>query len=70
MSPIVGALYKVLCTEEIKEASRRRPGQKQTPHPAELKVEAEVEELHDVKEVWRNPRLLAQLDGEKSPEEF
>ena len=51
---------------------RRHPGKKQTPHSAELEVEAEaeVEELRDVKEVRRNPRLLAQLDGEKSPEEF
>ena len=46
--------------------------QKQIPHPAKLKVEAEaeVEELVDVEEVRRNPRMLAQLDGEKSLEEF
>ena len=53
---------------------RRCPVQKLTPHPAELEVEAEVEveveELRGVKEVRRNPRLLAQLDGEKSLEEF
>ena len=42
---------------------------KQTLRPAELEVEAEaeVEELRDAEEVWRNPRLPAQLDGEKSP---
>ena len=62
----------VLCTVEIKEALRRHPGKKQTPHSAELEVEAEseVEELRDVEEVRRKPKLLAQLDREKSPEEF
>ena len=39
---------------------------------ANLKVEgeAEVEEQCDVEKVQRNPKLLTQLDGEKSPEEF
>ena len=30
----------------------------------------EVEEPHDVEEVQRNLKLLTQLNGEKSPEEF
>ena len=80
ISPIVGALPtvraldEVLCTQETREALRCHPGQKQTLHPAELEVEdeveAEFEELCDFKEVRRNSRLLAQLNGEKSLEEF
>ena len=72
ISQTIGALDKVLCTEEIKEVSRRRHRQKQIWRPAELKVEAEteIEELHDIEEVRRNPRLPAQLDREKSLEEF
>ena len=48
----------------------RHHRQKQIPRPAELEVEAEAEELGDVEEVQRNPKLPAQLDGEKSPGEF
>ena len=50
----------------------RRPEQTQIPRSVKLKTEAEaeVEEPRDVEEVQRNPKLLAQLDGEKSPEEF
>ena len=68
ISPNIGPLYKVLCIEEIKEALRRCPGGKQTPHPAE--VEVEVEEPHDVEEVRRDLRLLAQLDGENPRRNF
>ena len=46
--------------------------QKQIPHPAKLQAEAETkaEELHDVDEVQRNPKLHVQLNGENSSEEF
>ena len=56
ISPIVGALCRVLCKGETKEASRCCLEQKQTPHPAKLgeEAEAEVEELRDVEEDWRN----------------
>ena len=59
MSPTVGELYKVFCTEEIKEASRCRLGRTQTPRPAELEVEAEaeVDELRDVKEIRKKPKI-------------
>ena len=54
----------------IREASRGRHRQKQILRSAELEVEAEVAELRDVEKILRNPGLPAQLDGEKSTEEF
>ena len=55
-SPTVGALCRVLCKEETRDALRCRLDQKQTLHPAKLgqEAEAEVEELHYVEEDRRN----------------
>ena len=55
ISPTVGALNKILCKEEIREASKCCLKQKQTLHLAKLgeEAEAEVEVLHDEEEVRR-----------------
>ena len=70
MCPTVGGLNEDLCREETEEASMLHCKQTQIPCPAKVEEEAEAEELGDVKEVRRNLKLLAQLDGEKYPEEF
>ena len=45
MSPTFGAFCKVLSTEEIKEASRRHPEQKQTLRSLERKLEEENQQV-------------------------
>ena len=72
ISPTIEALDKDLCRKEIEEALRGCCKQKQIPHPAKLEEEAEAvaEELRDVEVVPRNTKLFAQLEREKSPEDF